>query len=1116
MNKPRIQQHLRDFNFRQLFIEGLGWDHPPASAEIIVDGQPCTLPAIAHKRGMVAFQFSAPDGERLPDYALRRKIEQQITRTAHEHLIIFTDAARTTQIWQWVKREPGKPTACREHTLYRNQSGEALIQKLENIAFTLAEEETLTLVDVIAGAGKGFDVQRVTKRFYDQFKKEHARFLTFVEGIDVAADRAWYGSVMLNRLMFVYFIQRKGFLDGDPHYLRHRLQRCQEEKGRDKFYSFYRYFLLRLFHEGLGGKARSPELQDLLGRIPYLNGGFFEPHIIEQTYGRIQIPDRAFERIFDYFDQYQWHLDERPLRDDNEINPDVLGFIFEKYINQKQMGAYYTQEDITGYMSRNTIIPFLFDAARKTCKPAFAGDHAVWQLLQADPDRYIYPAIKHGIKLDIHSQPPTPLKAPLPLPPEIERGVDVTRPNLIERRKAWNKPAPPEYALPTEIWREVVARRQRYAELHTKLANGDVRDINDLVTLNLDIVQFAQDVLRNCDRPELLRAFWRALEKISVLDPTVGSGAFLFAALNILKPLYEACLERMEAFVGDLDRSGEKHRPEKFSDFRAVLARVGAHPNADYFILKAIILNNLYGVDIMEEATEICKLRLFLKLAAQVEPDPAKANFGIEPLPDIDFNIRAGNTLVGYATADEVRRAFKEEAGGQGKLLLGESSSAYKRFEENVELADRAFRQFREMQTERGMDSSQFASAKVTLRKQMKVLEDELNKYLASDYGVKTNDKVGFADWLITSMPFHWFVEFFGIVSSGGFDVIIGNPPYVVVTPEKVPYRIRDAQFKTHSTKNLYSLVCERSDQLAQKQGAIALIVQLTALSSEKMPPLQDLLLNRGLLIAPSFPRRPESIFDGVEMPVVIFVSRTSHDALFTSRISRFYTEERQFALDLLRLQNHTTRLSGHRIAKIGTPTEKGIFEKWDRASGRVEALTTKASGHVLYYQEACRYWAKACKGYPFFRRNGQRMSPPHGRTICFKDDDACAFAACLANSSLFYWFYSVFSDCEHINDALIRSFKIPASWEKDDWSKLESRLSASLKENAKRKTIQTKQGHKIEYDELNASKSKAVVDDIDRALALHYGLTDDELDFLQNYDIKYRLGRDAEGDDAE
>ena len=57
---------------------------------------------------------------------------------------------------------------------------------------------------------------------------------------------------------------------------------------------------------------------------------------------------------------YQWHLDERPLRNDNEINPDVLGYIFEKYINQKQMGAYYTKEDITDYISKNTIIPSPF------------------------------------------------------------------------------------------------------------------------------------------------------------------------------------------------------------------------------------------------------------------------------------------------------------------------------------------------------------------------------------------------------------------------------------------------------------------------------------------------------------------------------------------------------------------------------------------------------------------------------------------------------------------------------------------------------------------------------------------------------------------------------------
>ena len=90
--------------------------------------------------------------------------------------------------------------------------------------------------------------------------------------------------------------------------------------------------------------------------------GLFEPHEIETRYPQVAIPDQAFERIFDYFDQYQWHLDERPLRADNEINPDVLGYIVEKYINQKAFGAYYTRPEITGYLCERTIHRLILDA----------------------------------------------------------------------------------------------------------------------------------------------------------------------------------------------------------------------------------------------------------------------------------------------------------------------------------------------------------------------------------------------------------------------------------------------------------------------------------------------------------------------------------------------------------------------------------------------------------------------------------------------------------------------------------------------------------------------------------------------------------------------------------
>ena len=153
--------------------------------------------------------------------------------------------------------------------------------------------------------------------------------------------------------------------------------------------------------------------------------------------------------------------------------------------------------------------------------------------------------------------------------------------------------------------------------------------------------------------------------------------------------------------LDDLERTERKHHPETMADFRKVLDRVAEHASERYFILKSIIVGNLYSVDIMEEAVEICKLRLFLKLVAQLESYDQ-----IEPLPDIDFNIRAGNTLVGFASLDEVERALSADM--LKKLALPD-------IEERAEIADRAFRKFREMQTDHGIDASAFANAKSDL-----------------------------------------------------------------------------------------------------------------------------------------------------------------------------------------------------------------------------------------------------------------------------------------------------------------------------------------------------------------------------------------------------------------
>ena len=303
-------------------------------------------------------------------------------------------SARETQPSLLV-REAGKPAACREQEYRAAQTGTPILQRLQTIAFALEEEGELSIFQVASRVGQALDVERVTKRFYERFRTELAAFQWFINGITAQGDREWYASLMPNRMMFVYFVQKQGFLDGDTDYLRNRLRLVQSRRGSGRFQDFYREFLLRLFHEGLGQpeSERDPDLADLLGHIPFLNGGLFDVHDLERDNPDISIPDEAFERVFSFFDGYRWHLDEQPRREDNEINPDVLGYIFEKYGNQKQMGAYYTKEDITGYITRNTVIPFLFDAARKECPVAFSPGGGVWRLLQDEPDRYIYPAV---------------------------------------------------------------------------------------------------------------------------------------------------------------------------------------------------------------------------------------------------------------------------------------------------------------------------------------------------------------------------------------------------------------------------------------------------------------------------------------------------------------------------------------------------------------------------------------------------------------------------------------------------------------------------------------------------------------------------------------------------
>lgn len=1099
----RFQKLLGEFKLEQLFNE-LGWDRATLKPQAIkANGESFTLTQLAHKRGVVVFRCSPDSTGKVPARPLLLKIEKEAAKLAHEHLLVFADAGETMLTWLWVSRAPGQPTTIRTHTWHKGQSGESLRQKLSQIVWSLEEEEAITLTDVITGLRNAFDRDRVSKSFYDKFKAQHEAFAEFIEGLSTTDDKAWYASLMLNRLMFVYFIQKKGFLDGDEDYLANRMAQVQTAAGKGKFHSFYRQFLRRLFHEGLGQtKAeRNSELTSLIGDVPYLNGGLFSLHELEEANPGIDVPDEAFERLFAFFDAWDWHLDDRPLSSGKEINPDVLGYIFEKYINQKQMGAYYTKEDITEYISRNTVVPRLIEQARERCKVAFDGEASVWNLLETDPHRYIYPAMKTGV-IDAAGA----IVAESTLPDFVQAGMKDAKARMFERRynlgeAVFYTASGERGTLPTETWREYIERRSRCLALGDRLAKGAVKSSDDLITLNLDIRQFMQDVIDSSTSPDLLRAVWQAIvgrvpektnEKfrhgITILDPTCGSGAFLFAALGVLEPLYEACLERMEGFIEDAKKLGKTGE----ADFVKVLAEVGKHPSRRYYIFKSIILHNLFGVDIMPEAVEICKLRLFLKLVSQVE-----GGRELEPLPDIDFNIRTGNTLVGYATEGQFDAA---------NTLASDQTHREEIKTSTTELAD-LFDRFREQQTIHGGKVT--ADDKRQLRDKLSALSLELDRFLAHDYGIDPDKAKPFNAWRESHQPFHWFAEFYGVMREGGFDVVIGNPPYIQLK-EIGEYQLRG--YSCADCGNVYPVVLERCLAIGDKGGKQGYIVPVSSISTDGYSSLQERYRTKRVHVS-CYDDRPSRLFDGLEhIRLVIFLLSDGDPTWFSTRYHKWNSQERASLFERLCYVPAAEGIVKNSIPKLTSPLELSILSKLSATPMTVGGRAVRSGPHSINFSRKVGYFLQVLNFQPRVVDGDGNLRPPSEfKPLTFSASTQKQSALALLNSNLFYWFMTIFSDCRHLNKREIDAMPFPDGLHSN--SDLATRLNDHAEElmmnlRATADIRQMKFRHdKLEIECIIPKRSKRLIDKIDLDVANGFNFTEAETDFIINYDIKYRMG---------
>lgn len=1152
IQRKQFNRFIQNFQFTELFNQ-LGWNFVDNRFPKKVGEITFTFDQIAEKAGFAILICQPNSAGLIPDAQTRKKIHNEIKKLHYEHLIIFVDKAKSTQHWELQVRETNKPTRIVGHKWKVGQAPELLYQKLSGAFFTFEEDEEggLTIVDVVQRIKENFgaNAEKITKKFYQDFKKQHTKFLDFIEGIDDNlpdkdnTNKQWYASLMLNRLMFCYFIQKKGFLDQDKNYLKNKLTACQHASGEGHFYSFYRHFLLELFHDGLAKPLNkrngNPPVE--MGNIPYLNGGLFDVHELEEQFKSIQIDDDAFEAIFDFFDEWEWHLDTREHTDGKTINPDVIGYIFEKYINDRAaMGAYYTKEDITDYIGKNTIIPFLFDETERNYKEAFTPDSEIWQTLKNSNNLYIYDAVKYGIPENGGMFDDLPDEVKAGFIPDLEQKVvdESTETHLWEIRRSWNQRAPENIGLPTEIYRELIERRKRYSDIKGKIERGEITHINDFITYNLNIRQFAQDFIETTSDPAFIRHFYKAINKITILDPTCGSGAFLFAAMNILEPLYETCLKRMEEFTDE--------QPGKHKFFEETLAKIEEedHPSLKYYIYKTIILNNLYGVDIMKEAVEIAKLRLFLKLVALVDPDLKKTNYGLEPLPDVDFNIRAGNTLVGFATEQELLDTIRKK-----DALFAEEK--LKEFKEEFAELNKVYRHFQDAQLVNNQGTDGFRQAKHELQKRLGTLNENLNIYLASNYGITNLDNVieievkdekgkkekkkvnQFQHWLATHQPFHWFAEYYQIVAiDGGFDVIIGNPPYVVYNDIKDTYTLQG--YDAFEAGDLFAFVMERSIVLTHTQSTNGFIIPMSCFTVDGFKSIQKLYYESMLNLHISNwsgDAHPSKLFEGVDKRLHIVLSKRTADKgcnVFSTIYSKWYSEERKFIFENKPKYKEVDFINDlifkSSISKLNNNIDRQVVTKIKSGSSVSSKTINSATTNVLYYTRKVSFFLQFLDFVPNVEdESGAKREPSELKKIYFDTQEQRDYALCGLSSSIFYWYYIVNSDCRNLNKREVYNFPLPKmAMFNTSYSKLVLDLMSDYNNNSFERTVDYKSKGKITVQYFNFRPSKPIIDQIDTVLAQYYGFTEEELDFIINYDIKYRMGKalfgeeDDGGDDDE
>lgn len=290
------------------------------------------------------------------------------------------------------------------------------------------------------------------------------------------------------------------------------------------------------------------------------------------------------------------------------------------------------------------------------------------------------------------------------------------------------------------------------------------------------------------------------------------------------------------------------------------------------------------------------------------------------------------------------------------------------------------------------------------------------------------------------------------------------------------------------------------------------MIVPLSLVSTQRMKIIQNLIEKDRSVWYSNYAERPGKLFDTVNRPLTVFIALPSNNpATFSTNYQKWNSEDRERLFEIINYVEIPRNRPYFWAPKFTNAIETSILKKILSVRTTVDHLCGDTTYSIFYRNTGGRYWKVFTNFSPSFKANGKSGHSTRETSFSLMNGNYVWPMIAILSSDLFWWWYTITSNCRDLNPTDSRSFRIPESALLDPkLNKLGTEYLADLRRNSKME-ITVRPTGKTETQTFKIQKSRLIIDQIDKALSEFYGFTNEELDFIQNYDIKFRMGDTAE-----